>query len=63
VNPQYGGFRIADAMRQRDADFFLCSGDNTYSDGPLTETVTLPDGSIWNNVVAEEKVKGRPDTG
>ena len=25
-----------------DPDFFLCSGDTVYADGPLTETVTLP---------------------
>ncbi len=57
VNPDLGGFRIADAMRRRDADFFLCSGDNVYADGPLTETVLLPDGSTWRNLVTEEKSK------
>ena len=57
VNPEYGGFRIADAMRARNADFFLCSGDNTYSDGPVVAAVTLPDGSTWRNVVTEEKSK------
>ncbi len=57
VNPDFGGFRIADAMRARRADFFLCSGDNVYADGPVTETVALPDGSTWKNVVIEEKTK------
>lgn len=55
VNPDLGGFRIADAMRRADADFFLCSGDNVYADGPLTESVTLPDGRVWRNLVVEEK--------
>lgn len=55
VNPDLGGFRIADAMRARDADFFLCSGDNVYADGPVVETVALPDGSTWRNLVTEEK--------
>ena len=27
-------------------DFFLCSGDTIYADGPLTETVALPDGRV-----------------
>lgn len=57
VNPDFGGFRIADAMRARNADFFLCSGDNVYADGPVTESVDLPDGSTWKNLVIEEKTK------
>ena len=57
VNPAYGGFRIADAMIRRDADFFLCSGDNVYADGPVQASVALPDGSTWTNLVTEEKTK------
>ncbi|MCH1868418.1 alkaline phosphatase [Nocardioides sp. CFH 31398] len=57
VNPDLGGFRIADAMSRRDADFFLCSGDYVYADGPVQERVELPDGSTWRNVVTEEKSK------
>lgn len=57
VNPSYGGFRIADAMRARNADFFLCSGDNVYADGPIRESVPLPDGSTWRNLVIPEKTK------
>ncbi len=57
VNPDLGGFRIADAMRARGADFFLCSGDTVYADGPVKETVALPDGSTWHNLVIEEKTK------
>lgn len=57
VNPEYGGFRIADAMRARQADFFLCSGDTVYADGPVQETVPLPDGSTWRNLVIPEKTK------
>ncbi|MFC5730723.1 MULTISPECIES: alkaline phosphatase D family protein [Nocardioides] len=57
VNPEYGGFRIADAMRARNADFFLCSGDTVYADGPVQETVALPDGSTWRNLVIPEKTK------
>ncbi|WP_370616367.1 alkaline phosphatase D family protein [Mumia sp. Pv 4-285] len=57
VNPAYGGFRIVDAMQRRNPDFFLSSGDNVYADGPVAETVTLPDGTLWRNVVIEEKTK------
>ncbi len=57
VNPEYGGFRIADAMRARRPDFFLCSGDNIYADGPVQATVPLPDGSTWHNLVVPEKTK------
>ncbi|HWI42965.1 MAG TPA: alkaline phosphatase D family protein [Nocardioides sp.] len=57
VNPAYGGFRIADAMRARNPDFFLCSGDNVYADGPILETVALPDGTTWRNLVVPEKTK------
>lgn len=44
-------------MRALDPDFFLCSGDTVYADGPLTTTATLPDGRTWRNVVTEEKSK------
>jgi len=55
VNPDLGGFRIADAMRREGADFFLCAGDNVYADGPVTAEVALPDGRVWRNLVTEEK--------
>src|SRR5690606_38964471 len=38
-------------------DFFLCSGDNVYADNPISETVELPDGRIWRNLVTPEKSK------
>lgn len=57
VNPDYGGFRIAPAMLAREADFFLNSGDNVYADGPVQETVALPDGGTWRNLVIPEKTK------
>ncbi|GAA2285130.1 alkaline phosphatase D family protein [Streptomyces hawaiiensis] len=57
INPEHGGYRIYDAMGALDPDFFLCSGDNIYADGPITETVALPDGRTWRNVTTEEKAK------
>ncbi len=44
-------------MTARDADFFLCSGDNVYADGPLEEQVVLPSGETWTNLVTPEKTK------
>lgn len=57
INPELGGYRIYEAMAALDPDFFLCSGDNIYADGPLTETVALPDGRTWRNITTEEKAK------
>lgn len=55
INPDLGGYRIFKAMTAADPDFFLCSGDLVYSDGPLSETVPLPDGRVWRNIVTQEK--------
>ncbi|KOG38641.1 alkaline phosphatase D family protein [Streptomyces resistomycificus] len=57
INPDLGGYRIYDAMAKLDPDFFLCSGDNIYADGPITQAVALPDGRTWRNVTTEEKSK------
>ncbi|MDX2291267.1 MULTISPECIES: alkaline phosphatase D family protein [Streptomyces] len=57
INPDIGGFRAFEAMRRLDPDFFLCSGDTVYADGPLQPSVTLPDGRIWHNLVTPEKAK------
>lgn len=52
-DPERGGYRIFDTMRQRDPDFFLLVGDRIYADGPLAPEVVLPDGSIWHNRTSE----------
>jgi alkaline phosphatase D len=57
INPDLGGYRIFKTMAALDPDFFLCSGDLVYSDGPLTETVALPGGRTWRNIVTPEKTK------
>lgn len=57
IDPDRGGYRVFEEMRRRNPDFFLCSGDNIYADGPLTETVKLPDGSTWRNIMTPEKSK------
>ncbi|WLS48125.1 alkaline phosphatase D family protein [Micromonospora profundi] len=57
IAPDFGGMSIFRAMRETRPDFFLCSGDTVYADGPLVESVTLPDGRIWRNLVTAEKSK------
>jgi alkaline phosphatase D len=57
INPDLGGYRIFKPMAGVDPDFYLCSGDTVYSDGPLAETVPLPGGRTWRNVVTPEKSK------
>lgn len=57
IDRDRGGMRIFRAMAERDPDFFLHSGDTIYADGPLTETVALPDGTTWRNLVTPEKAK------
>ncbi|MGH4035040.1 alkaline phosphatase D family protein [Actinomycetota bacterium Odt1-20B] len=57
INPDRGGYRVYEDMRRLDPDFFLCSGDNIYADGPILPSVTLPDGTVWHNVTTEEKAK------
>jgi alkaline phosphatase D len=57
IDPAYGGLKIFESMRQRQPDFLLHSGDTVYADGPLVESVTLPDGRVYRNLVTEEKSK------
>ncbi|MEO3786951.1 alkaline phosphatase D family protein [Actinocorallia sp. B10E7] len=57
INEAFGGYRIFNAMAAVEPDFFLCSGDWAYADSPLKETVTLPDGTVWRNVMTWEKAK------
>ncbi len=57
INPEFGGMRIYESMRALQPDFFIHSGDNIYADGPISSSVTLPSGKIWNNITTEEKSK------
>jgi alkaline phosphatase D len=44
-------------MRRTNPDFFVHSGDMIYADGPLRAEETLPDGTVWRNIVTEAKSK------
>lgn len=49
INPDFGGMKIYDTIRQLKPDFFIHSGDYIYADAPIESTVKLDDGSIWKN--------------
>jgi len=55
INPDIGGMRIFRAMRDVRPDFYLCSGDTIYADGPISATQALPDGRVYRNVTTEAK--------
>lgn len=57
INPDIGGMRIYETMRQQAPDFFIHCGDMVYSDNPLQSEVALPDGRVWRNWMTEEKAK------
>ena len=57
IDPAFGGMRLFESMRRRRPDFLLHSGDTVYADGPLAETVALPGGRTWHNLVTEAKSK------
>lgn len=57
INPDFGGMRIYETMRQRRPHFFIHNGDTIYADGPIQAEVTVEDGKIWRNLVTEEKSK------
>ena len=57
INADIGGMPAYTAMAERRPDLFLHSGDTVYADGPLEESVTLPDGRVYRNVVTEAKSK------
>jgi alkaline phosphatase D len=57
IDPSRGGYRIFEPMRGLQPDFFICSGDLIYADGILPAERQLPDGTVWRNIVTEEKTK------
>jgi alkaline phosphatase D len=54
IDASRGGMRIYEAMRRREPDLFVHSGDLIYADGPIPPSVKLDDGSEWRNLVTEE---------
>lgn len=57
ISPEAGGYRIFDAMAERDPDVFVHCGDMMYADVPIPERVQLPEGGVWRNIVTEATSK------
>lgn len=57
INENFGGMKIYEAMRQVEPQFFIQSGDNVYSDGPIPESKPAENGQIWTNLVTPEVSK------
>ncbi len=52
------GMKTYATMARHEPDFFLHSGDTIYADGPMKDSVDLPGGGVWKNVVLiDEKRK------
>lgn len=57
IDAARGGMKTYEAIRRLRPDFFVHSGDTIYADNPLKESVDLPDGSVWRNLVTPAKSK------
>jgi alkaline phosphatase D len=57
IDEARGGMRTYATMFQNRPDFFIHSGDTIYADAPIAAEINLPDGTLWKNVVTEEKSK------
>ena len=57
INPDWGGLRLYRPMLAAEPDIFIHCGDTIYADQHLPPEITLDDGTIWKNVVTEEKSK------
>ena len=57
IDTARGGMRTYAAMLRNRPDFFVHCGDNIYADCPIPAERILPDGSVWRNIVTEEKSK------
>lgn len=49
--------KIYEAMRKRQPDFFIHSGDNIYADGSISAEVKAENGRTWKNLVIPEVSK------
>ena len=57
INPEWGGMKAFEAMRQVEPAFFIHSGDTIYADGPIAAEKELPGGGVWKNLTTQAKSK------
>jgi alkaline phosphatase D len=57
INPEWGGMKIYETMRQVEPTFFIHSGDTIYADGPIAAEQEMPDGGLWKNLTTDAKAK------
>jgi alkaline phosphatase D len=57
INPEWGGLRMYQTMRDAQPDVFVNLGDTIYADQPVLAEVKLDDGTTWKNLVTEPKSK------
>ena len=57
INPDWGGLKLYETMRQSEPDVFINVGDTIYADQPVVAEVKLDDGTIWRNIVTPAKSK------
>ena len=57
INPEWGGLRLYETMRQAQPDVFVNLGDTIYADQPLVSEVKLEDGTVWKNLVTDAKAR------
>jgi len=57
INRDWGGMRLYAAMHRCAPDFLVHCGDQIYADNPIPAAITLDDGTVWRNLVTEEKAK------
>lgn len=55
IDEARGGMRTYATMLGHRPDFFIHSGDSIYADCPIERELKLSDGTVWRNLVTEEK--------
>lgn len=55
IDESRGGLRTYRSILEQQPQFFVHSGDNIYADNALAKEVRLPDGTLWQNELIEEK--------
>ena len=57
TNPDHNGMKTYAAIREVRPDFFIHSGDTIYADNPIGPGFKFADGTVWKNLVSDEKAK------